>query len=156
MTNNIHTYPISYTTNHMSVNSRKRKIPRRRDTEPCMENRLYKDSGCKLSEITSCERDYIRKWCKDRYIDDPYAIRSIILWMRVKSSLSVFCMLKKTNKLLYMVLCIHLSMKWQGYTEVCKCNFLQDLREIDKDLSMISHQEMEFHVITNLNWDFGP
>jgi len=139
------------------MNSRKRKKPTKRSIlDPCLENRLYKDSGCRLTEITSEERDYIRKWCSERYIDDPYAIRAIILWIRVKSSLSVFCILKKTNKLLYMIICIHLSMKWQGYTEICKCNFLKDLREVDSELSVSSHQEMEFHVITNLNWDFGP
>jgi len=139
------------------MSSRKRKKPTFRSIlGPSLENRLYKDSGCKLSAITEDERDYIRRWCSRRYIDDPYAIRAIILWIRVKSSLAVFFMLNKTNKLVYMIICIHLSMKWQGYTEICKCDFIKDLREIDSELSSSTHQEMEFQVITNLNWDFGP
>jgi len=135
-----------------------KKRPRARRVskpQPCMENRLYNHSECRLSVVPSDERVYIRNWCSSRYLEDSYAIRAIIFWVRIRSSLSVFFMLKNTNKMVYMVLCIHIAMKWQGYTETHKCDFLGDLRKIDPGLSSCSHQEMEFHVITNLNWDFG-
>lgn len=118
--------------------------------------RLYKDSGCKLSCITKDERNYIRKWCTDRYLEDSYAVRAIIFWIRIKSSLSGFFRLKETNKNIYMILCIHVSMKWQGYTEIYKCDFLNDLREVDSSISSMIHQDMEYHILTNLNWELGP
>jgi len=145
---------IKYTHNQlflMRKRARARFIP-----QSCMENKLYSDSKSKLTGITTDERDYIRGWCSRRYVEDSYAVRAIIFWMRVKSSLSVFFMLKPTNKMIYMILCIHISMKWQGYTETHKCDFLGDLKKVDPELSTCNHQEMEYHVITNLNWEFGP
>jgi len=126
------------------------------EIQPCMKNKLYKESNCKLSSISPDERDYIRGWCSGRHLEDSYAIRAVVFWVRIRLSLSVFFRLKDTNKMVYMVLCIHIAMKWQGYTEMHKCNFIGDLREIDPSISICSHQEMEYHVITNLDWNFGP
>lgn len=47
-------------------------------------------------------------------------------------------------------------MKWQGYTEIYKCDFLNDLREVDSSISSMIHQDMEYHILTNLNWELGP
>jgi len=109
-----------------------------------------------VSSITSHERDFIRNWCTTRNVDHSYAIRALLYWLRVKSHISVFFLLKKNNRELYMVICIHLSMKWQGYDEMFKCTFIKDLREIDIEISPVSQQDMEFQVLKNLNWNLGP
>lgn len=117
---------------------------------------LYKKTECSLSRVRDDERDYIRMWCTKRYIDDSYAIRAIIYWIRVRSSLAVFFMLRENNRELYMIICIHVAMKWQGYDEIYKCDYLRDLRMVDPRLASIVHQDMEYHVLTSLGWELGP
>ncbi len=89
-------------------------------------------------------------------MEDSYAIRAIIYWIRVRSSLAVFFRLIERNKELYMVICIHVAMKWQGYDEIYSVDFLKDLRTIYPELTVVVHQDMEYEVLTNLGWELGP
>lgn len=117
---------------------------------------LYRDTECNLSRVRDEERDYIRRWCSVRHIEDSYAIRAIIYWMRVRSSLAVFFRLSDHNRELYMVICIHVAMKWQGYDEMYAVDYLKDLRTIDPGLAVTVHQDMEYEVLNNLGWELGP
>lgn len=118
--------------------------------------KLYRKTECNLSRVRDDERDYIRRWCSTRHMEDSYAIRAIIYWIRVRSSLAVFFRLRESNKELYMVICIHVAMKWQGYDEIYSVDFLKDLRTIYPELTVVVHQDMEYEVLTNLGWELGP
>jgi len=54
-----------------------------------------------------------------------------------------------------MVLCIHISLKFDGYDELFSCNFLRDLREVYPKLDPSSHFNMEFEILSHLQWNLG-
>ena len=108
-----------------------------------------------LSPITNEERDFIRTWCSDRYIDDIYTVRSILYWIRIRHKISYSWVLRKENKYLYMILCIHISLKFDGYDELHYCDFFKDLKEILPTLDKNSHFNMEFEILSNLDWNLG-
>ena len=99
--------------------------------------------------ITSEERNFFINWAKSRHITDQYIVLALTYWSRVKGGLGVFFLLRK--KELYMLSCIHLSLKWLGYDEEYKCNFIADFRQISK-ISQDDHKEIELHVLKELNW----
>ena len=106
-----------------------------------------------LASVTNCERDFFWGWCKERYIDDSYIVNSILIWIRSKNKLSVSFLLRDFNKELYMKLCIHLSLKWNGYDEIHKCNFLYDLKCTYPGITQKEHWEMELEILSILEWD---
>lgn len=61
-------------------------------------------------------------------------------------------LIKEHPKEFYMIVCIHIALKWLGYDEVLKCNFVQDLREVAA-VTMDNHQKIEFLVLSELGWD---
>lgn len=71
--------------------------------------------------------------------------------MRVRSKIWANMLIKGHPKEFYMIVCIHLALKWLGYDEVLKCNFVQDLREVAA-VTMVVHQEIEFLVLIELGW----
>lgn len=102
--------------------------------------------------ITEQERDFIRSWCAMRHIDDVYMIRSLLYWIRIRDNILYSLILNNRNREIYMILCIHTSLKFDGYDELFACNFIRDLREIIPDISPTKHFEMEFEVLTHLKW----
>lgn len=70
--------------------------------------------------------------------------------MRVRSKIWTYFL--QRPKELYMIVCIHIALKWLGYDEVLKCNFVKDLREIAPTTKEV-HQEMEFLILSELGWD---
>ncbi len=106
-----------------------------------------------LSSVTNDERDFFWGWCRERYIDDAYIVNAILIWIRSKSKLSVYFLLRDFNKELYMKLCIHLSLKWNCYDEVHKCDFLYDLRCTYDGITPKEHWEMEFEILSILEWN---
>lgn len=75
---------------------------------------------------------------------------ALTYWMRVRSKIwtSFFIHPKE----LYMISCIHIALKWLGYDEVLKCDFIKDLREIS-EITMDTHQEIEFLILGELGWN---
>ncbi|CAN0525235.1 unnamed protein product [Scytosiphon promiscuus] len=72
--------------------------------------------------------------------------------MRTRSQVSVFFRLCDANKTLYMILCIHLSLKWLG-DEYQRCRFINDLREFYPSMNAEKHQRMEMELLWALNWE---
>lgn len=116
-------------------------------------NSTFKSDSFTPSEVSKYEREFMWTWCESRFLEGSFTVRALVYWIRVKSSLSVFFLLNDKNKELYMVICIHISMKWYGYDEMFKCNFLRDLKEIYKHLRVETHQDMEIQVLNALCWD---
>lgn len=111
-------------------------------------------AGAKLhlvvSAVTDEERAYFVDWVEKRNLDKQYLVLALTYWMRVKSRIWT-CFLKH-RKELYMVVCIHIALKWLGYDEVSKCDFVKDLRQISP-VTAEDHQGMEFVVLSELEWD---
>ena len=70
--------------------------------------------------------------------------------MRVRSK--IWTQFLVHPKEFYMIVCIHVALKWLGYDEILKCDFVKDLREI-APVTMDVHQEIEFMVLSELGWD---
>jgi len=107
------------------------------------------------SLISDQERYFIRSWCENRHIDDIYSIRAILYWIRVKKNIQYSFILNTHNRELYMIICIHISLKFDGYDEMFLCNFIKDLKEIRPDIDSNSHFNMELEILKHLNWDLG-
>lgn len=125
---------------------------RRRLIQQFPERRLYKDGEIVVTTISDLERNFFRDWCHKRHLDDVYRIKALTYWIRVKSSVSVNFILDEVNRRLYMILCIHISLKWLGYDEEFKCNFVNDLRQELSSLRPDQHQDMEMELLRELNW----
>jgi len=54
---------------------------------------------------------------------------------------------------LYMILCVHLALKYLGYEEVFRCNFYADLGEVCPSITVNRHQAMEWELFRTLNFD---
>lgn len=102
-----------------------------------------------VSKVSDSERSFFREWTASRYIEEQFAVLALTYWTRVKSQLGTFFMIRK--KELYMLACIHLSLKWLGYDEIYKCNFIQDFKQIS-NISKDEHMDIEFHVFKELNY----
>lgn len=105
--------------------------------------------------VTELERDFIRSWCSKRHLDDVYAIRALMYWIRTKNKISYSWILREENKYLYMVLCIHISLKYDGYDELYSCNFFKDLLEIYPSLDKSCYFTMEYEILSHLRWNLG-
>lgn len=116
--------------------------------------KLYANGGGKtMSKISGAERDFIWKWCEVRNLDDIFAVVALTYWVRARADIAVNFFFSDNNKTLYMVLCIHLALKWLGYDEEKKCDFRKDLVEIENVQPLI-HRQMEIELLTALNWEF--
>ena len=116
-------------------------------------NNLYSENIECLSSVTNEERSFFWDWCKKRYLEDVYIIHALVLWVRSKRKISVSFLLRDCNKELYMKLCIHLSLKWNGYDEIHKCDFLKDLKCTYPKLTPVEHCTMEFDLLNSLGWE---
>jgi len=101
------------------------------------------------SPISEDERHFFREWAHLRHIDDQYVVLALSYWTRVKSSLGPFFIIRK--KELYMITCLHISLKWLGYDEEYKCNFIADFRQVS-NITKDEHKELEMHILKELDW----
>ncbi|CAM9431845.1 unnamed protein product [Pylaiella littoralis] len=111
---------------------------------------LYKHPESVASALTDEERAFFLQWVTKRNIDKAYFVLALTYWMRVRSKIWTYFLIHP--KEFYMIVCIHIALKWLGYDEVLKCQFVKDLREI-APISMDTHQEIEFMVLAELGWD---
>lgn len=112
--------------------------------------KLHQKREENLSKILDDEREFFRVWTSSRHLEDQYYLLALTYWMRIRSEIATFFLIR--DKRLYMVLCIHTALKWLGYDEVHKCNFLKDLNEISS-ISSQDHAELEMEVLRGLSWD---
>lgn len=77
-------------------------------------------------------------------------VLAIIYWMRVRSN--IWTSFLERPKQFYMIVCIHIALKWLGYDEVLKCNFIKDLREVGP-ITKETHQSIEVMILSELRWD---
>ncbi|CBN80382.1 EsV-1-79 [Ectocarpus siliculosus] len=103
------------------------------------------------SPVTDEERAYFLEWVTKRNLSKQYFVLALTYWMRVRSKIWANMLVKEHRKELYMIVCIHIALKWLGYDEVLSCNFVQDLREVAA-VTMDVHQEIEFLVLSELGW----
>lgn len=102
------------------------------------------------SAATDEERVFFLEWVTKRNIDNAYFVLALTYWMRVRSK--IWTQFLVHPKEFYMIVCIHVALKWLGYDEILKCDFVKDLREI-APVTMDVHQEIEFMVLSELGWD---
>lgn len=141
----------------MRTNKRRKVATWFKDFQECNgipEATLYKNSGGEtLSKISDAEREFIWNWCGLRHLDDIFAVVALTYWVRARADVAVNFLFKDNNKRLYMVLTIHLALKWLGYDEEKKCDFFKDLVDIDSSLEPKIHQRMEIELLKALNWE---
>jgi len=102
------------------------------------------------SAITDEERAFFFEWATKRNLEKQHVVLAITYWMRVRSKIWT-CFLERPKQF-YMIVCIHVALKWLGYDEVLKCNFIKDLREVGP-ITMETHQRIEFMILRELHWD---
>lgn len=101
------------------------------------------------SPVTDEERAFFFEWVTKRNLENQYVVLALTYWMRVKSKIWTCFIVHR--KEFYMIVCVHISLKWLGYDEVRKCN-IKDLREI-APITMDTHQQIEFLILGELGWD---
>lgn len=120
---------------------------------------LYRKSGEEeensLSTISEVEREFIWNWCENRHLDDVFAVVAMTYWVRARADVAINFLFNDNNKRVYMVLCIHLALKWLGYDEENKCDFFKDLVELvgKHFLRPVEHQRMEVDLLKALKWE---
>ncbi len=97
------------------------------------------------------ERAFFLEWTRTRNLDKVYVVLPLTYWMRVKSKIWT-CFLQRPKQI-YMIICIHIALKWLGYDETLKCDFIKDLRDVSASITMETHQEAEFLVLSELGWE---
>jgi len=112
--------------------------------------KLYEKNLSKLSGISDEERSFFHHWVRARHLDDEYLILSLTYWMRVRAGLATLFLVR--DKRIYMILCLHIALKWLGYDEVYKCNFIEDIREV-YNVNPQEHSELEMEVLRELSWE---
>lgn len=103
-----------------------------------------------VSAVTDDERTFFLEWGARRNLEKQHVVLAITYWMRVRSK--IWTCFFEHPKQFYMIACIHVALKWLGYDEVLKCNFIKDLRQIGP-ITMDTHQGIEFMVLSELGWD---
>lgn len=131
----------------------KRKVTWFEDLNRIPDVKFYNKKEIALSKISEVEREFIWNWCQKRNLDDVFPVVALTYWTRAKAEVAVDFLLKPENKDLYMVLCIHISLKWLGYDEEYKCDFFKDLVEVDQHLKPDIHRQMEIDLLKALNWE---
>ena len=106
-----------------------------------------------LSNVSDTEREFIWEWCESRNLDDIFAVVALTYWVRARAEVAVDFLLEAENKRLYMVLCIHIALKWLGYDEQHKCDFFADLVGVHKGIKAEQHRRMEIDLLKALSWE---
>ncbi|ACH46772.1 unknown [Feldmannia species virus] len=106
----------------------------------------------KLLPIKHDEKDFVWTWCRERHLDDVYTVLALTIWIRVKPGITVFFLLDDRRKATYMVACVHIALKYLGYDELAKCDFLRDIRQVDPGASTEYHQNIEIQILEILDW----
>lgn len=106
-----------------------------------------------LSTTSEVEREFVWGWCENRFLEDIFPVVALTYWVRCKADVAVNFLLNKKNKELYMVICIHIAMKWLGYDEDHKCDFLKDLLDVYEEVKPEGHRRMEIEILEALNWE---
>ena len=117
------------------------------------ERKLYKKSPGVLSSTSEFERDFVWGWCGSRFLDDIFPVVALTYWIRCKADVAVNFLLNEKNRELYMVICIHVAMKWLGYDEDHKCDFRKDLLDVYGEVKPEAHRRMEIEILEALNWE---
>lgn len=117
--------------------------------------KLYDDLPLVLTRVTEEERFFLREWCETRNLGENYVVVATTYWLRCKSHAYTSFLKFVEAKEIYLVLCIHLTLKHLGYEEVHKCNFLADLKETYPSIKPSTHREMEWELFRYLNFDLG-
>ena len=118
------------------------------------QNGFYAETRMELSKVSEAEREFFWNWCGSRHLDDIFAVVALTYWVRARAEVAVSFLFNDKNSTLYMVLCIHLALKWLGYDEENKCNFYKDLVDVvGVDLKPEVHQQMEMDLLKALNWE---
>lgn len=139
-----------FTTRTRSPNRSKRSRRTRRESYNERDCRYQRHVESTASAVTDKERAFFFEWAIKRNLEKQYVVLAITYWMRVRSKIWTYFL--QRPKELYMVVCIHIALKWLGYDEMLKCNFVKDLREIAPTTKEV-HQEMEFLILSELGWD---
>lgn len=105
-----------------------------------------------LSKIPEVEREYIWDWCKSRHLDDIFPVVALTYWTRARVHIAIEFLVKPGMKDIYMVICIHIGLKWLGYDEAHRCNFFKDLTDINEHLHPETHRKMEMDLLKALDW----
>lgn len=116
---------------------------------------LYRDLPLVLTSVTEEERFFLRDWCQTRNLTENYIVVATTYWLRCKGHAYASFLKFAEAKDLYLVLCIHLTLKHLGYEELHRCNFLADLKELYPSINPREHREMEWEVFRFLNFDLG-
>lgn len=116
---------------------------------------LYKDLPLALTCVTEEERFFLRDWCQTRNLSENYIVVATTYWLRCKGHAYTSFFKFAEAKDVYLVLCIHLTLKHLGYEELYKCNFFADLRELYPRMKPREHREMEWELFRYLNFDLG-
>lgn len=129
--------------------------PRTRKTTyvPPAESRLtayQKPAGVVAASVTEEEWTFFMEWVETRNLEKNVFVLALTYWMRVKSNIGAFFVLHK--KQIYMTVCLHIALKWLGYDEDKKCNFIEDLRQVG-DISTETHQQIEYDILGELCWE---
>lgn len=106
-----------------------------------------------LSAVSEDEREFVWTWCSDRNLDDIFAVVALTYWVRAKAHVAVNFVIEESSRVVYMVLCIHLSLKWLGYDEDHKCDFFSDIKEVWHTARPEQHQSMEMDLLQSLKWE---
>jgi hypothetical protein len=113
---------------------------------------MYQKSKTSISSISEQERLFFYHWTGSRHLEQKYMLLAMTYWMRIKSPLGTFFLVN--HKEHYMIICIHLAIKWLAYEEENdkKCNYLEDLKQV-APLRSSDHQNMELEILKSLNWE---
>lgn len=136
------------------MDKRARKRPRIRKTMSEESSRvtykLHKKHGIRASPIPPNDRKFFVDWMSSRNLDKQYLLLAMTYWMRIRLDLGVFLVVKKRE--LYMIACVHTSLKWLGYDEEYRCRFIDDYRQFHP-ITPKEHREIEFQVLEALGWE---
>ncbi|AAR26968.1 FirrV-1-I3 [Feldmannia irregularis virus a] len=100
------------------------------------------------------EREFMWTWTRTRSLDDVYAVLASTIWIRIKDQVALFSFSIRSDsvKEVYLIVCIHIAMKYLGYDEVFRCNFVHDLVQVSPTMDAHTHQRLEFEVLHALDW----
>ncbi len=142
----------SYRRNRNNKNAKTNCTMKTKHPDPLSTFPMFQKSHIHLSSISEQERLFFYHWTGSRYLDTKYMLLAMTYWMRIKGPMGTFLMIG--HKEHYMILCIHLALKWLAYEEENdkKCNFLADLKQV-APLRPEEHQSMELEILKNLSWE---
>lgn len=105
-------------------------------------------------QILPSEREFVWTWTRTRFLDDTFAVLASTIWIRIKDQVALFSFSIRSDskKEVYLIVCIHIAMKYLGYDELFRCNFVQDFVQVSVPMDAETHQRLEFEVLHALGW----